>query len=304
MDRSMDSDGDRLARRLLVAGVAAGVLLAAVGILTSGESGPAAPEGAIAVVNGRPISGETFARFAGAVAAERKQTALDDATRRRLLTRMIDEELLLQRGIELGLHRHEPTARRSVVSALIASVTSEAEVEEPDEGALRGFYAENTERFARPGRLALDAALVSVGERPDAVAYRRAEELARRARAGEDFRAVRLELGDDPVVPLPEGHLPVETVRQYLGPTPARTATELRPGEVSEPTRGSAGYYVLALRDRQDGEVAPFEQVRSQVRAEYLRSRGEEALRRYLADLRDGSEIQVADPDLAELDEP
>ena len=54
---------------------------------------------------------------------------------------MVDEELLLQRGISLGLHRHEPTARRSIVSSLIASVTADAELVELD-GAGHGFLAE------------------------------------------------------------------------------------------------------------------------------------------------------------------
>ena len=71
-------------------------------------------------MNGEPISREAFARFAAAVAAERRSATLDAEERRRLLERMIDEELLLQRGIALGLARYEPTARRSIVSALIA----------------------------------------------------------------------------------------------------------------------------------------------------------------------------------------
>ena len=104
---------DRLARVLLVAGAAVGIALAAIGIVRSGELDLVDPPGAIAVVNGRPIGRESFARFAAAVAAERKSMSLDTATRRRLLQRMLDEELLLQRGVELDLHRLEHTARRS-----------------------------------------------------------------------------------------------------------------------------------------------------------------------------------------------
>ncbi len=296
----MSGGSDRTARWLLAAGAAGGVLLTAVGILSSSEAGAPPPPGAIAVVDGTPISRETFARFAGAVAAERKETSLDAETRRRLLLRMIDEELLLERGIELGLHRLEPTARRSVVSALIASVTGEAELDEPDDDVLRAFYEENQERFARPGRVELDSALVRVGERPDPVAFREAEEIARRLRAGEPFAEVASALADAPVAPLPAGPLPVETLRKYLGPTPARTATLLQPGEVSDPTRGSAGYYVLSLRDRLPGDVAPFEEVREQVRAEYLRSVGETALRDYLAELRESADVRIYDPELVE----
>ena len=293
------SRDDRTARLLLVFGAAVGILLAAVGIVRSGSSETSIPPDAIAVVNGRPLSREAFARFVAAVAAERKLLTLDAPEQRRLLERMIDEELLLQRGIELGLSRFEPAARRAIVSALIASVTADAEVEEPDEAALRRFHAQHAGRFKRSDRLDLDVAFVGARERPDPLARRIAGEIARRVRAGEDFERVRAERGDAPVAELPEGALPIETVRRYLGPTAARAALELEVEEVSEPVRGSAGYNVLRLRDRVAGEVAPFEEVREQVRAELLRRRGEEALGDYLEDLRASAAIRMLEPEPA-----
>ncbi len=290
---------DRTARLLLVLGAAVGIALAAVGIVRSGSSETSIPADAIAVVNGRPLSREAFARFVAAVAAERKMLTLDAPVRRRLLERMIDEELLLQRGIELGLSRFEPTARRVIVSALIASVTADAEIEEPDEAALRRFHAEHPGWFTRSERLSLEVGFVGARDRPDPLARRIAGEIARRVRAGEDFERVRAERADAPVAELPGGALPIETVRRYLGPTAARTALELEVGEVSEPVRGSAGYHVLRLRDRVAGEVARFEEVRAQVRAELLRRRGEDALGDYLEDLRASAEIRVLDPEPA-----
>jgi hypothetical protein len=290
---------DRLARVLLVAGTGVGIALAAVGIVRSGESQLLDPPGAIAVVNGRAIARETFARFAAAVASERKSVSLDAATQRRLLERMLDEELLLQRGVSLDLHRLEPTARRSIVSALVTSVTADAEVVEPDEEALREFYAENPELFARPGRLALEVAFVGTENRPEPQAYREAEEIGRRVRAGETLEQLRSALADPQVAELPQGWLSIETVRQYLGPTAAKAAARLEVGEVSDPVRSGSGYLVLELRDRSPGEVAPFDEIRSQVRGEYLRSQGDAALREYLADLREAAEIRILDPELA-----
>jgi parvulin-like peptidyl-prolyl isomerase len=251
------------------------------------------------VVNGRTIGRESFARFTAAVAAERKSVSLDTATRRRLLERMLDEELLLQRGVALDLHRLEHTARRSIVAALVASVTADAELVEPDEETLREFYAENSDLFARPGRLVLAAAFVDTEQRPDPVARREAEEIARRVRAGEPLEQVRSALADLPVAELPQGWLSLETIRQYLGPSAASAAARLAVGEVSDPIRASSGYWVLELRDRNPGEVAPFEQIRSQVRSEHLRSRGDAALREYLAGLRESAEIRILDPELA-----
>jgi parvulin-like peptidyl-prolyl isomerase len=292
-------DDDRVARGLLVLGAIAGVALAGFGVVRSGGSDTAAPADAIALVNGQPLSRESFARFTAAIAAERRSTTLDVEEQRRLLGRMVDEELLLQRGIALGLARYEPTARGSIVSALIASVTADAETGEPDEAALRAFYAENRGRFGSGPRLRVDVAFVAAAGRPEALARERADALVRRLRAGEDFAAVRGELGDPTVAVLPEGALDLDTLRDYLGPTAARAASELGVGEVAGPVRGSAGYLALVLRERLAEQIAPFESLREQVRAEFLRSRGEQALRDYLAELRESAAIRILDPELA-----
>jgi len=182
---------------------------------------------------------------------------------------------------------------------LIASVTSDAEGGEPDEAALRAFYSENRGRFGSGPRLRVDVAFVSASGRPEALARERAETVARRLRAGEDFAAVRGELGDATVAGLPEGALDLDTLRDYLGPTAARAASELEVGQVAGPVRGSAGYFVLVLRERLAEQPAPFEALREQVRAEYLRSRGETALRDYLAGLHESAEVRILDPELA-----
>jgi len=285
---------ERRATFLLVAGTVAGVALAAFGILRSGEPPASLPDDAVALVNGQPISRDAFADFVGAVAAERRTVELDPEEKARLLERMVDEELLLQRGIELGLARYERTARRAIVAAVVAAVTADAESEEPDEEALRRFHEERGERFVRPGRVSVDVVFASVAARPEALAFRHAAELAARLRAGEDAAAVAA-AGDALPAPVPAGPVSLEELRGTLGPSAALAAERLAPGETSDPVRGAAGYAVLRLRERLPGALPPFEEVREQVRAEYLREVGERALAEYLRELRANAEVSVRD---------
>lgn len=286
------SRGEARATFLLVAGSVAGVLLAAFGILRSGDAATAPPADAVALVNGQPISRDAFAEFVGAVASERRLLELGPEEKARLLDRMVDEELLLQRGLELGLARYERTARRAIVAAVVAAVTADAEATEPDEASLRAFFEASSERFVRPGRIAVDVAFVSVGGRPEAVAFQQAAALGSRLRAGEDAGAV-ISAGDALPTPLPTTPVSLDEVRATLGPSAALAAERLAPGDTSEPVRGAAGYAVLRLRERQPGVVPPFEDVREQVRAEYLRNVGERALAEYLRELRAGAEVTV-----------
>src|SRR5262245_27158515 len=116
---------ERLATLLLVLGTGGGIALAGFGIVRSGSHAAGAvagADGAVAVINGEPISSESFERLAASVAAERKQTELDPALRNELLQYLIDQELLFQRGVDLGLARHEPSARTAIIAAMTASI--------------------------------------------------------------------------------------------------------------------------------------------------------------------------------------
>src|SRR5947207_13474790 len=99
---------DTRARRLLVAGAVTGILLAAVGLLRSGN--PAANAhvsalsgGAVALVNGYPVAEELYARVLSGLAAERKTQELGFTDRQRILVGLVDEELLLQLGLGRGV---------------------------------------------------------------------------------------------------------------------------------------------------------------------------------------------------------
>jgi len=286
------SDPERRGRWLLAVGAALGIGLAAVGLVGNGRPAPTLDD-AVALVNGQPLSRTAFERFVAAVEAERRTSRLPPAERRRLLDRLVDEELLLQHGIDLGLARHEPTARRVIVQSVIAAVTGAAEAREPELAELRDYHASHPERFVRPGRLVVSAFAVPVAGKDDAGARERAERVAEALRDGGGSDAAQAAAPGVVAPPLPGGPLPLETVRRYLGPTAALRAAQLEPGAVADPFRAAAGYLVLQLAERTPDEVPPFEEVAEQVRAEWVRQRGEDALARFLADLRAASDVRI-----------
>jgi hypothetical protein len=276
----------------LLVGVGIGVLLAAAGLLSpSGERGRLPPE-AVARVNGEIIRKSDFERVIEAVKRDRK-TPIDEVERERLLDRLIDEELLVQRGIELGFTRHDPKVRADLTSAVIAVVTAQHEDQEPSDDELRLFYERERGFFGGPGRLRVRQVFCRVGDIAAAPAIlERAQRAAERLRAGEEFAVVRSEVGDDEVAPLPDASLPLAKLVDYLGPTAARAAVRLEVGAVSEPIRSSTGYHVLQVVEREPDSAPDLEDIRPQVVAEFRRRSGERALREYLDDLRTRAAIE------------
>jgi hypothetical protein len=286
------------ARWLLPIGIGLGIALTALGI--GGEPSPAPPPDAVALVNGQPIDVDAFERYVRAVTPPERRNRLDDADRSGLLRQMIDEELLVQRGIALGLARADPAARRAVLSLMIRVLTGAAGAQDPDEETLRAFHAAHPERFGGT-RLELEAELFAVGERSEAEAYREASSAARRARAGGAMRDLRELLPDanGEGANGEESGLSLDAIRTRLGVRAAGVAAELEPGDTSSPVRTPRGWLVLRLEGRAPGPPAPFETVRDEVRAAVQREQSAAALERYTEDLYDEAEIVVLDPALA-----
>jgi len=290
--------GSANALRWLVVGAIAGAAIAAATLVRGGAPNVATaadvPSEAVAMVNGRAVTRDALARFTGAIARERGRLDLDPAEQRRILDRLIDEELLLQRGIALGLDRSEPSARRAIVSAVIDTLTT-AEMRDPDRSELETFYRDYGKALARAGAVQVEVAFVPVGAGAEDEAKQRAVEIARRAQAGESLAALGQSL--DP--PLPAGPTSFDALRDRFGNVVVQALARLAPGEISDPVRAVDGYWVTRLIAREPDVVPPLDDVVDAVQQAWVQHEHDALLTREIERLRKQADVRITDRSLA-----
>lgn len=277
---------------LLALGAALGLGLATYQLLVA--PGDAAPlgRGIVARVEGTPIRAESYQRLLAALASDRR-TPLSEADRRHVLDRMIEEELLVQYALALGLVTTDRRVRADLVTAVLGTINAGADTYAPDEAAIEAFYAENAEYFARPARVHVRRIFFAAGAEPEA-ARARAREAAAALRSGEPFVAVRERLGDPVVAPVPDAPLPPAKLREYLGPSALDAALALEDGAVSDPIETPQGLHVLALIAKTRSATQPLATIRPQVMSEMKRREGDRRLRDRLDELRADADVVVA----------
>jgi parvulin-like peptidyl-prolyl isomerase len=278
---------------LLALGAAVGLGVAAAGLVSAPRGAPSLPDDAIATVNGAEVRRADYDRALDALQSDRRG-ALDDADKRHVLDRLVDEELLVQRAFELGLAQRDRRVRSDLVTAVLESVTNDADQNEPTDADVARFFGENRDYFTAPGRMQVEQVFVRAANDPDPDALARAGDAAARLRAGEAADAVQRDFGPGAVAPLPDGLLPTAKLREYLGPAAIDALRGLAAGAVADPVRAAGGYQVLRLVAVEAGAPPALDAVRDEVRAELRRRAGDEALRRYLAELRGRAQIRVA----------
>jgi len=282
------------------------VLLAAGALLGAGlaswqivQRGPGAdgpfPQNAVALVDGSPIWRADYERALSGVATA-TGSAPDGETRRRVLQRLIDEELLVQRGLELGLAARDRRVRADLSAAvigLLVATAEDGEEAEPDEEELRRFHADNARWFRSSPQLALDALFFRASSENAGAGLERATQARERLVAGETFDDVR-STSDAPDVELPGGPLTPRALGELVGSTATRAALALGPGQVSEPVRTASGYFVVRVRERLEGASPPFDEARDAVAAEHRRRTGERGLESFLEERRREARILFA----------
>ena len=289
-------DGETATRRanwFLAAGAALGIGLAVASLLDLGGAAAGLPATDVARVNGVPIRSAEYLRAITAFASDRRGE-LTAADKRHVLDRLIDEELLVQYGLDLGLARSDRRVRSDLVTTVLAAQVASVEGLEPAPQEIERFYAGNRDFFATPGRVRLGVLWVSDGAARDrSAALRRAGEAVRALRGGMPFATAVEQFGDAQVAPLPDALLPPAKVREYVGPSVARAALALPVGGISEPIEAGGGVYVVVLRESEPGGAPPLVEIESQVRAEMQRRAGDDAVRDTLDRLRADADLAI-----------
>jgi len=301
--QTTERDGTRIPWLLLL-GAALGLGLASAGLLEAPRDPGRLPLDAAAVVGDRTILRVDYQRVLAGVAGDLR-SPVDEAMRKRVLDRMIDEELLVQRALELGLAVIDRRVRGELTSGLIDSIVTEVDGEEPSARDVARHYDENVDFFTRPGRLRARTIYFSARRNDgDARGTALARATAARARllAGEDADAVEAALGDRQVSPVPNALLPASKIRDYVGPSVLEALQGLEAGRWSEPVESGAGVHLAIALEREGRVVPALAEIESLVRQDLQRRRGDEALRAYLDELRARTPILIdeavyADPE-------
>ncbi len=283
-------NASRRGRLLLIAGAGLGLALAALGTFAPEQAGRAPGPAEAARVNTAAITLAELERALARIEAD-TQGPVSDERRVRVLERLIDEELLVQRGVALGLVEADAPVRKALASAVIASVLAEAASARPSDAALEAFFAANRAYFTAPVRVRVVRILVRDGATADA---RVAAALAALDDAGLAPAEVSRRFGDATPLELPDGLLPEAKLRELLGPTEAEIALALEPGAHSGAVASEGGRSILVSLERARESSPDLEAVRPQVEAEWSRRAGERALAEYVATLRREAEIRIA----------
>ena len=216
--------------------------------------------------------------------AKDKRSPLTNRDKEYVLERMIEEELLIKRAIDLGMLENNPMARGTIVQQMIKNIVTEGSRIEPQENELIEFFQENIGFFTKANRLRVRQIFFSQDDFGDE-AFVKANDAFVRLNKGENFEEVAIS-GSKSALKIPDTLMNLSKVREYIGPSLMREAQLLKPGYSSAPNKVSGGYKIIYLVDREDAIQPEYSNIRSAVLSEFLKRRDDQSLRKYLDNLK------------------
>ncbi|HEY4406777.1 MAG TPA: peptidylprolyl isomerase [Xanthobacteraceae bacterium] len=301
LTRVFDALGRRPHRTLVLPalGAALGLLIAGIGLFRAAPIPvTTVPPGYVALVNQRAI---LMSDFVKQVESELGVTFAEATVeqRRQVLREMIDEELLVQRGLALDLPELEVEARSALVDGVNTLVGAPLLAQAPTDAELRAFYTAHRSDYAAGGDMRVRDIVLHVGgyqnvNQSTAQAEADAEEAIYQLRSGAALDYVMQHFGFVDSGLLESGEQSDFIAKLRLGPQLFQVASALRDGEVSEPVATPDGVHVLVMERRRPPRFTEFEAARNQVYEAFRKAQLGRVQQENLKFLRGSAQILLA----------
>ena len=213
-----------------------------------------------------------------------KRSPLTQKDKEYVLERMIEEELLIKRAIDLGMLNDNPMARGTIVQQMIKAIIAENARYEISDSELESFFQENSGFFTKSSRLRIQQIYFSNEQLKDdsLVVAKKAYDLLKR---GDDFESVS-KLGSPSALKIPNSLMTLSKVREYIGPSLMNLARELEINSFTSPIEVSGGYKIIYLIDKKMASPPQFNDIKASVSSEFLKRKDDQSLRSYLENLK------------------
>jgi len=256
------------------------------------------PPGYVALINQKGI---LLSDFRSQVETETSKSFADatPTERARVLREMINEELLVQRGMVLDLPETTTEVRSNMAIGVNTQVAAPVLAYEPTDAELRAFYDKTRDKYTAPGAMTLQDLVLHVGGYQNAdqslsQALADAAEAVYQLRSGAAVDYVMVHFGFMRSGRAADGEELDFAVKLHLGDKLYQVATTLHDGEVSEPVLDWDGVHILLMQRHQFPKVADFTAVRDRVYLDFRTAATNRATEENLKLLRSQADILVA----------
>ena len=227
--------------------------------------------------------------------AKDKRSPITQSDKEYVLERMIEEELLIKRALDLGMLDNNPMARGTIVQQMIKTIISENQRYEVTEEELKEFFEQNTGFFTKSSRLRIRQIYFSEEDFKE-LTFEESYKAYDLLLEGKSFDEVS-KFGSISALKIPNSLMTLTKVREYVGPSIMNIASSLVPGSFTQPIKVSGGYKIIYLLEKELADKPAFNRIKDSVLAEFLKRRDDNSLRQYLDNLKKWYDVSRNLPD-------
>ena len=237
---------------------------------------------AIARVGEKEISRQRFEEIIK-VLDDQSNSELTLEKKNLIRERLIDEELLIQRAIELDLVRNNSLVKGNVIQTMFQYIINSNELAEPSEVELREYFSKEKNYFSSGKRFKLKN--YTFRNLNDA-------ETARNSLNQGNLESFLKLVETENSIDLPNVFLTPQKIRDYLGPKVLEELPSLEKGGFSDIFEINQVPSIVICIDVLMDNNPKFEEIIDQIKNKFIRDREDILVKEYIENLRNFYEIE------------
>ena len=237
---------------------------------------------AIARVGEKEISRQRFEEIIK-VLDDQSNSELTLEKKNLIRERLIDEELLIQRAIELDLVRNDSLVKGNVIQTMFQYIINSNELVEPSEAELREYFSKEKNYFSSGRRYKLkNYTFRNLNDAETAINLLNQSDL-------ESFLKL---VETESAIDLPNVFLSPQKIRDYLGPKVLDELPSLEKGGFSNIFEINEVPSIVICIDVLLDNNPKFEEIAEQIKNKFIRDREDSLVKEYIENLRNFYEIE------------
>ena len=237
---------------------------------------------AIARVGEKEISRQRFEEIIK-VLDDQSNSELTLEKKNLIRERLIDEELLIQRAIELDLVRNDSLVKGNVIQTMFQYIINSNELVEPSEAELREYFSKEKNYFSSGRRYKLkNYTFRNLDDAETAINLLNQSDL-------ESFLKL---VETESAIDLPNVFLSTQKIRDYLGPKVLDELPSLEKGGFSNIFEINEAPSIVICIDILLDNNPKFEEIAEQIKNKFIRDREDSLVKEYIENLRNFYEIE------------